>query len=81
MENKQRSTLLIASGAAPAARYSRRFLTTRPDGLRRAATPVGITTHWPADRVAASLPQLVDEVAALAARVDGHLKKMEASWK
>ena len=34
-----------------------------------------------ADRYAAPLPQLVDEVAALAARVDGHLKKMEASWK
>lgn len=32
-----------------------------------------------ADRYAASLPQLVDEVAALDARVDGHLKKMEAA--
>jgi type I restriction enzyme M protein len=31
-----------------------------------------------ADRYAAPLPQIVDEVAALAARVDGHLKKMEA---
>jgi type I restriction enzyme M protein len=31
-----------------------------------------------ADRYAASLPQIVDEVTALAARVDGHLKKMEA---
>ena len=27
------------------------------------------------------LPQLTDEVAALAARVDGHLKKMGAVWK
>jgi type I restriction enzyme M protein len=31
-----------------------------------------------ADRYAAPLPQIVDEVAALAARVDEHLKKMEA---
>jgi type I restriction enzyme M protein len=31
-----------------------------------------------ADRYAAALPQIVDEVAALAARVDGHLHKMEA---
>lgn len=31
-----------------------------------------------ADRYATPLPQIVDEVAALTARVDGHLKKMEA---
>ena len=31
-----------------------------------------------AERYATPLPQLVDEVAALAARVDGHLKKMGA---
>jgi len=31
-----------------------------------------------ADRYASTLPQIVDEVAALAARVDGHLKKMAA---
>ena len=30
-----------------------------------------------ADRYAAPLPQIVDEVAALAAKVDAHLKKME----
>jgi len=29
-----------------------------------------------ADRYASPLPQIVDEVAALAAKVDGHLKKM-----
>ena len=34
-----------------------------------------------ADRYAAPLPQLVDEVVELAAKVDGHLRKMEASWK
>lgn len=34
-----------------------------------------------ADRYAAPLPKLVDDVAALSAKVDGHLKKMEASWK
>ncbi len=27
-----------------------------------------------------SLPQLIDEVVALAARVDDHLKRMEATW-
>jgi len=32
-------------------------------------------------RYATPLPQLTDEVAALAARVDGHLKKMGAVWK
>jgi type I restriction enzyme M protein len=34
-----------------------------------------------ADRYATPLPQLTDEVATLAARVDGHLKKMGAVWK
>ena len=33
-----------------------------------------------AERYATPLPRLVDEVAALSARVDGHLKKMGASW-
>ena len=32
-------------------------------------------------RYATPLPQLTDEVATLAARVDGHLKKMGAVWK
>lgn len=34
-----------------------------------------------AERYATPLPQLTDEVVALAARVDGHLKKMGAVWK
>ncbi len=34
-----------------------------------------------AERYATPLPQITDEVAALAARVDGHLKKMGAVWK
>ena len=34
-----------------------------------------------AERYATPLPQLIDEVATLAARVDGHLKKMGAVWK
>ena len=34
-----------------------------------------------AERYATPLPQLTDEVATLAARVDGHLKKMRAVWK
>jgi len=34
-----------------------------------------------AERYATPLPVLVDEVATLAARVDGHLKKMGARWK
>ena len=33
------------------------------------------------DRYSSPLPQLTDQVATLAARVDGHLRKMEASWK
>jgi type I restriction enzyme M protein len=34
-----------------------------------------------AERYATPLPQLTDEVATLAASVDGHLKKMGAVWK
>ena len=34
-----------------------------------------------AERYASPLPQLTIEVAALAARVDGHLTKMGAVWK
>ncbi|MEK6785504.1 MAG: N-6 DNA methylase [Nitrospirota bacterium] len=34
-----------------------------------------------AERYATPLPQLTDEVATLATRVDGHLKKMGAAWK
>src|SRR5207248_11782329 len=34
-----------------------------------------------AERYATPLPRLTDEVAALADRVDGHLKKMGAVWK
>ena len=34
-----------------------------------------------AERYATPLPQLLDEVATLAARVDEHLKKMGAVWK
>ena len=34
-----------------------------------------------AERYATPLPQLNDEVAVLAARVEGHLSKMGASWK
>jgi type I restriction enzyme M protein len=34
-----------------------------------------------AERYSTPLPQLEDEVDALAARVEGHLKKMGAVWK
>ena len=34
-----------------------------------------------AERYATPLPQLTAEVAVLAARVEGHLAKMGASWK
>ncbi len=34
-----------------------------------------------AERYATPLPRLTSELAALAARVDGHLKKMGAVWK
>ncbi len=33
-----------------------------------------------AERYATPLPQLTDEVAALASRVDEHLKRMRAVW-
>jgi type I restriction enzyme M protein len=38
-------------------------------------------TRQLAERYVVPLPQLVDEVATLAAHVDGHLKKMGATWK
>jgi len=34
-----------------------------------------------AERYATPLPQLTDEVASLAAKVEEHLAKMGASWK
>ena len=34
-----------------------------------------------AERTATPLPQLTDEVATLASRVEEHLKKMGAVWK
>ena len=34
-----------------------------------------------AERYASPLPKIIDEVAALSARVDDHLKKMGASWQ
>lgn len=34
-----------------------------------------------AERYATPLPRLTEEVATLAARVDGHLKKRGAVWK
>src|SRR5439155_23227013 len=34
-----------------------------------------------AERYVTPLPRLTDELATLAARVDGHLKKMGAMWK
>jgi type I restriction enzyme M protein len=33
-----------------------------------------------AERYATPLPQLTDEIATLAARVDEHLKRMGATW-
>jgi len=34
-----------------------------------------------AERYATPLPKLTEEVAALAARVNTHLKKMDATWQ
>jgi type I restriction enzyme M protein len=34
-----------------------------------------------AERYESPLPQIIDEVAALAAKVDGHLEKMRVTWK
>ena len=51
------------------------------DELDRVSQTLTSRIRLLADRYAAPLPQIVDEVAALAAKVDDHLKKMEASWK
>jgi type I restriction enzyme M protein len=45
--------------------------------LDRVSQTLTSRIHLLADRYVAPLPQIVDEVAALAARVDEHLKKME----
>jgi type I restriction enzyme M protein len=47
------------------------------DELDRVSQTLTSRIRLLADRYAAPLPQIVDEVAALAARVDGHLHKME----
>lgn len=45
-----------------------------------AISPAPIFTAM-AERHATQLPQLGDEVATLAARVEEHLKRMGAAWK
>lgn len=59
-----------------------KWLTTLVDAVQGEVDRVSQTLtgriRMLADRYAAPLPQIADEVAALAARVDGHLKKMEA---
>ncbi len=47
--------------------------------LDRVSQTLTSRIHLLADRYAAPLPQIVDEVAALTAKVEAHLKKMEAS--
>ena len=49
-------------------------LAVHRDGARRLSRQL-------AERYATPLPQLTDEVAALAARVEEHLKRMGATWK
>ncbi|OQW66142.1 MAG: type I restriction endonuclease subunit M [Nitrospira sp. ST-bin5] len=48
--------------------------------LDRVSQTITGRIHELAERYATPLPQLKDEVAALAARVDDHLKKMGAMW-
>jgi type I restriction enzyme M protein len=53
--------------------------------LARALNPVSrsgsLRVRELAERYAAPLPQLTDEVATRAVRVENHLAKMGASWK
>ena len=49
--------------------------------LDRVSSTLTGRIHQLAERYATPLPQLTDEVATLAARVDGHLKKMGAVWQ
>ena len=51
------------------------------DELDRVSQTLTSRIRLLADRYAAPLPQIVDEVASLAAHVDGHLKRLEASSK
>ncbi|MBB6255222.1 HsdM family class I SAM-dependent methyltransferase [Nitrospirillum iridis] len=48
--------------------------------LDRVSQTLAGRIHQLAERYATPLPQLTDEVAMLAARVEGHLKRMGASW-
>jgi type I restriction enzyme M protein len=49
--------------------------------LDRVSQTLTSRIHQLAERYATPLPQLTDEVATLAARVDGHLKNMGTAWK
>ncbi|MFL6335899.1 MAG: N-6 DNA methylase [Pyrinomonadaceae bacterium] len=48
--------------------------------LNRVSQALTVRIKQLADRYATPLPQLIDEVAALSARVDEHLKRMGAVW-
>jgi type I restriction enzyme M protein len=49
--------------------------------LDRVSQTLAGRIHQLAERYATPLPQIIDEAAAVAARVDRHLKKMGAIWK
>lgn len=51
------------------------------DELDRVSQSLTTRMRELAERYAAPLPQLTDEVAALAARVEGHLRKMGVVWE
>ena len=51
------------------------------DELERVSQTVTARIRELAERYATPLPQLTDEVAMLAAKVEGHLAKMGAAWK
>lgn len=50
-------------------------------GMQAVVVPPIPAFAWLADRYSTPLPNLVDEVATRAARVDEHLTKMGAVWR
>jgi len=50
-------------------------------GMGGVSQTVSRRIWWLAERYCEILPQITDEVAALAARVEEYLKGMGASWK
>jgi type I restriction enzyme M protein len=62
-------------------KWMARLSATVQGGLDRVSPTLTGRIRVLAERYAMPLPQLTDEVATLAARVEEHLKRMGASWK